>query len=95
MTLLRCHLLKFNKQPLYCGGLLTTKTARIYGMAHYSPTAPAVVAARGNEPAPAVDEEGRVVAGFETVWVPVLTTAVADAEEDASERWRATLCSTS
>ena len=40
-------------------------------MAHYSPTAPAVVAAGGNEPAPAVDEEGRVVAEFETVWVPV------------------------
>ena len=64
-------------------------------MAHYSPTAPRVVAIGGNEPAPAVDEEGRVVAGFETVWVPALTTAVADAEEDASERRRATLCSMS
>ena len=63
-------------------------------MAHYSPTAP-VVAVGGNEPTPVVDEEGRVVAGFEAVWVLVLTIAVADAEVDASKRRRATLCSTS
>ena len=41
-----------------------------------------------------VDEESRVVAGFEAVWVPVRMTAVVDAEVDASEIRRATLCST-